>query len=973
MASMKSRLVLFTVVVTAVIWAQTAFNIYERRSSVIHEAERETSTLARTLEVQAINTIASTDLLLRIVIHELQERGWTADPQRFKESDLRSYLQTLRAQLPQLSNLVLIDPEGRFVAQAIGPVPRGISARGREYFRAMLEDPARDKHVSHGFYGRMSKKLIFAVSRRIRDADGKYIGMLVGSIDPNYFNTIYASLDIGREGTIALFDSTGTLIERHPSSTILGHSAAKRLLFTYYVPRSPIGTFISPPHSDGRIRIVGYRKIEGAPMVITVAKSISETLGPWRDEAWREALMAAAITLLLIFGSIVIVRETERRQKSQKSLEESEQRFRNTFDHAPVGIAQLDLEGRWVLTNAALCGILGYAEAELLQRSFISLTHPDDVAHSQAAWHAMISGELDSYCIEKRYVRKDGRPVWVSLTASLHGGRGESPFVLCILSDITSRKATEADLVAKSEQLRQSEETSRKQALILESIIANMADAVIVADENRQFVTFNPAARRLFGEPPAKPFGPEDWVRVFGLYHPDGITPLPPEEVPLDCALQGEAVDLAEIYVRNAAARNGAFVSVSARPMLDERGKIRGAVVVCRDITDARQTSEALRQAQKMEAVGQLTGGIAHDFNNLLQVIMGNSEVLLEMLKSNATHQKLAQMTLTAAQRGAALTSQLLSFSRRQSLQPRPTDVRRLVAETEGLLSGAVGASIEFRQDFAPDLWQVVVDPGMLQSALVNLVLNARDAMPSGGRLTIQAENFVCDRSHGSRYEVRPGDYVRINISDTGIGIPAANLEKVFEPFFTTKEVGKGSGLGLSMVYGFIQQSGGAIRIRSIESYGTVVRLYLPRARGDGAAQPASADNAAPHGSETVLVVEDDPLVRDFVIAALRSLGYTVLAATHGDTALQCLKAYEGPVHLLFTDIVMPGGMTGWELAKRAVILRPALKILFTSGYTEPSGRANADLGPLLAKPYSKVELANAVREALRSGKELVD
>ncbi len=369
-----------------------------------------------------------------------------------------------------------------------------------------------------------------------------------------------------------------------------------------------------------------------------------------------------------------------------------------------------------------------------------------------------------------------------------------------------------------------------------------------------------------------------------------------------------------------------------------------------------------------MEAVGQLTGGIAHDFNNLLQVIMGNSEILVDALKNSKPQQKLAQMTLTAAQRGAELTSQLLSFSRRQALQPRPADVRRLVAETEALLSGAIGASIEFKQQFPRDLWQVVVDPGMLQNALVNLVLNARDSMPNGGRITIQAENFTSDQAHASRQmDVRPGDYVCISVADTGIGIPAANLEKVFEPFFTTKEVGKGSGLGLSMVYGFVQQSGGAIDIRSVEGQGTVVRLYLPRAAAVPSHQPVAQPDAIPQGSETILVVEDDPLVRDFVVAALRGLGYAVLATNDGQTALQCLKAYEGPVHLLFSDIVMPGGMTGWDLAKHATVVRPSLKVLLTSGYAEPaSGRGHSKTDhALLLKPYSKAELAAAIRETL--------
>jgi CheY-like chemotaxis protein/anti-sigma regulatory factor (Ser/Thr protein kinase) len=262
----------------------------------------------------------------------------------------------------------------------------------------------------------------------------------------------------------------------------------------------------------------------------------------------------------------------------------------------------------------------------------------------------------------------------------------------------------------------------------------------------------------------------------------------------------------------------------------------------------------------------------------------------------------------------------------------------------------------------------VVVVCGMLQNALVNLVLNARDSMPNGGRITIKAENFTCGQAHALRQKnVRPGDYVCISVADTGVGIPQANLEKVFEPFFTTKEVGKGSGLGLSMVYGFVQQSGGTIQIRSSEGYGTVVQLTLPRAADTLSQQPAAHPNAVPQGSETILVVEDHPLVCDFVVAALRGLGYAVLATNDGQTALQCLKAYEGAVHLLFSDIEMPGGMTGWDLAKHAVLLRPSLKVLLTSGYAEAANsRSHSQTDQaMLPKPYSNAELAIAIRKAL--------
>jgi PAS domain S-box-containing protein len=970
---MRTRFIVFTAMIIMVLWINALLDVRDRRADAIREAEREASTLALTLEEQVRNSLAAADLTLRLIQRMAEENDWTEA--RADDPAIQAVLQQMTADVSQINNLVITDRDGRFVIQSAGPV-NGITAADRAYYLTHRDAPGIMPYISPAVRGKITGRNIITVSRAIIDRAGGFAGIAAASVNADHFHKTYTALNVGPNGTIMLLDVNGAVINRQPGAgTAIGDSMLRYSLFTDHLPQAPTGTYIAASPLDGVVRIFSYRQIAGTPFIVAIGKSLAETLEAWRQGVWRDCLTLGIITLLLIGGCAVLLRETERRQRSQRSLADSERRFRSTFDHAPVGIAQLDLDGRWTMTNSALCEILGYSEDELLQKTFVSLTHNGDIERSRASWQRMLEGKLDSYCIEKRYIRKDGRPIWVSLTASMHGGAatGDKPYVLCILADITSRKATEADLVAKSDQLRQSESVSRKQALIFESIIANMADAVIVVDENHQFVTFNPAARKMVGEPPATGYNAQECIKLFGLYSSENGGPLDPEQAPLRRALQGESVDLAELYVRNASTRDGAFVSVSARPMLDDTGVIRGAVVVCRDITEARHTGEALRQAQKMEAVGQLTGGIAHDFNNLLQVIMGNSEILADVLKSNDTHQKLAQMTLTAAQRGAELTNQLLAFSRRQSLQARPTDVRHLVAETESLLAGALGATIEFRQDFAPDLWQVVVDPGMLQNALVNLVLNARDAMPEGGRLTIQAENFICDQIYSSRHkEVRPGDYVRINISDTGVGIPAANLQKVFEPFFTTKDVGKGSGLGLSMVYGFIQQSGGAITVRSVEDYGTIVRLYLPRAASVAAPRPVTGGKAAPHGSETILVVEDDPLVRDFVVGSLRSLGYAVLATRDGNSALDTLKVYEGPIELLFSDIVMPGGMTGWELAKRAIIFRPTLKILFTSGYTE-SVDGGSDLGALLAKPYGKTDLATAVRKALRQDKELVD
>ncbi|GAB4185950.1 MAG: ATP-binding protein [Thalassobaculales bacterium] len=379
--------------------------------------------------------------------------------------------------------------------------------------------------------------------------------------------------------------------------------------------------------------------------------------------------------------------------------------------------------------------------------------------------------------------------------------------------------------------------------------------------------------------------------------------------------------------------------------------------------------NQKLQQAQRLEAVGQLTGGIAHDFNNLLTIILGNATSLAEHLAADRQFGPLAEMTAKAAQRGADLTSRLLAFARRQPLDPRPTDIGRQIGEMDRLVRRTLGSNIDMALGRPAGLWRAMVDPVQLESAILNLCLNARDAMPKGGRLTIEAANVAIDAQDAARQDdLEPGDYVMVAVSDTGTGMDPATLRRAFEPFFTTKEMGRGSGLGLSMVYGFVKQSKGHVRIYSEPGQGTTVKLYLPRAEGE-AAPVAAAATPEPlrRGSETILLVEDDDMVREHVHAQLISLGYRVLTARGGAEAIDRLTSPE-PVDLLFTDVIMPGGIGGPELAAAALSLRPGLPILFTSGYTENAIVHHGRLDPgvhLLAKPYRRQELAEKLRSLL--------
>ena len=397
----------------------------------------------------------------------------------------------------------------------------------------------------------------------------------------------------------------------------------------------------------------------------------------------------------------------------------------------------------------------------------------------------------------------------------------------------------------------------------------------------------------------------------------------------------------------------------------DGAGRLIGFAKITRDLTERRATEEQLRQAQKMEAVGQLTGGVAHDFNNLLTAIVGNLEMLGTILPEDSSASRYASAALRAAGRGARLTEQLLAFSRRQEIRSQIVNVNDILRETMILCQRTLGEGIEIEQRLQPEIWTCDIDAAQLEAAILNLAANARDAMNRVGRLVIASKNVTL--GEGGETGLAAGDFVVVSVSDTGCGMSSDEAARAFEPFFTTKEVGKGTGLGLSQVYGFAQQAGGAARIDSKKGVGTTVDIYLPRKDGPLAMQEVAADRLAGGASgHTILVVEDDADIREMITTMLSDLGYRILVAETGPEALAILR-HERSVDLLFTDVIMPAGMSGTDLARTASRLRPDLKILLTSGYAgiEPEAiAARADF-PFIAKPYRALALGRKLKEIL--------
>jgi PAS domain S-box-containing protein len=405
-------------------------------------------------------------------------------------------------------------------------------------------------------------------------------------------------------------------------------------------------------------------------------------------------------------------------------------------------------------------------------------------------------------------------------------------------------------------------------------------------------------------------------------------------------------------------------------PLRNKDGKITGVCSMTSDITEMKQAEEQLRQAQKMEAVGQLTGGVAHDFNNLLAAIIGNLDLIEESSIASEFDRESIATALRAALRGAELTHRLLAFSRQQELDAKATEINKMLPQFRDLAQRTIGADVAIEMSLAADLWPTMVDAGQLENALLNLAINARDAMPDGGQLTIETDNRVLTRDDTAGFEdLTPGEYVMISIGDNGTGMSAEVRRRVFEPFFTTKEVGKGTGLGLSMVFGFAKQSGGHVSIYSKEDEGTTVRIYLPRAKDTKKTEgsPVRSHKDRPTGDETVLVVEDDKAVRDYLVTVLGRLGYTVLEALDGAMALEVMAA-SGAIDLLLTDVILPGGMNGRDVAIAFRERYPTAGVIYSSGYTREilSRRGQLEQGVVLMnKPYQIQALAQRVREVL--------
>ncbi|MDJ0893668.1 MAG: PAS domain S-box protein [Alphaproteobacteria bacterium] len=642
----------------------------------------------------------------------------------------------------------------------------------------------------------------------------------------------------------------------------------------------------------------------------------------------------------------VMLNDISERKEAEDALRASEEQMRLIADNLPVLIAYVDADSRYRFVNKTLADwyarnaseIVGHHAKDILGQGYLQL---------KPKWDAVLAGERMTF--ETQLTYPDGKTRDIVATCIPHVDQaGVVRGFFGLVQDITQQKHIQEALKANEQQLR----------LITDSVPVMIA--YLDTDHRYRFV--NRVAETWFARSKDEILGQhvED-VMAEAIIGAD-LTAL------LDEASKGKAVTYdATVDFPDGVTRE---VAASFVPHIGESGELRGFFELAQDVSTLKETEKRLAQAQKSEAVGQLTGGIAHDFNNILGIILGNLDVLQDHVTESSPGRKLLTAAINASTRAADQVQRLLAFARQQPLKPRPTDTTRLMSDLSQLLGRTLAASIDFKIVLPNEPLCAMVDPGQLENAIINLSVNARDAMPDGGSLTLEAARVHIDQLASAQEDISPGDYVRIAVSDTGCGMPESVAARAFDPFFTTKEIGKGSGLGLSMVYGFVKQSGGHVKIYSEEGAGTTIKLYLPATAADS---PDTADtNAAQrqdsaHGGETVLVVEDDPDLRQIAVVQLESLGYAILQAEDGPSALQVIERSDD-IDLLFTDVMLPGGMNGRQLAEAALSQRPDLKVVYTTGYTEDAITRH-DLveseARLLQKPYTKSQLSTTLRGVL--------
>ena len=824
--------------------------------------------------------------------------------------------------------------------------------------RAVVEDPVEKVFRTNGVVGLANHTVLIARDGRefiidgsgapIRGADGKIIGVVLVFRDNTERKKAEAAL---KESEERLRFALDTIHTGAWDSDLVSHKAFRSIEhdrifgYTELLPVWTYEMFLGHVLPEDRARVDGNFqqavKIQGDwNFECRIRRADGEVRWIWAAGRHRQD----------VFGSprymAGIVQDITERKQTDAALSESQALYFSLVNQMPAGVFRKDAAGRYVFVNSVFCELKGMKPEQFLGKTALELGLADTaLAASGADHHEQIMTTGRQIEVNEAYVHPDGRTLFFEVIKSpIFDANGKTAGSQAIMFDVTER-------------LKAEESHTR-----LAAIVEFSDDAIIGKTLNGIITSWNRGAERVFGYTAAEVIG-----RPLLLL-------LPPEreyeewEI-LEKVRRGETIEHFET-VRVCKDGKRIDVSVTISPLRDDSGKVIGASKIARDITGFKRLEEQLRQSQKMEAIGQLAGGVAHDFNNILAIIQLQIGLLESTGELLPLQQDFTKEIGKATQRAANLTRQLLLFSRKQALQPQDLDLNEIVTNITKMLQRTLGEDVHLQFNLFPEPLFIRADPGMMEQILVNLAVNSRDAMPAGGQLIIETSAVEFDELTARQWpQARPGAFTCLSVSDTGGGIAPHILPRIFEPFFTTKDVGKGTGLGLATVFGIVQQHQGWISVYSEAGLGTAFRIYLPRL-AETTSQPVATPTPTElrGGNETILVVEDEPALRVLVRTVLTNLGYRVIEAATGADALDAWSKHCDKIQLLLTDMVLPDGMNGKELARRLMQKNPGLKVIYASGYSaEVAGKdlALQEGVNFLAKPFLIHKLAQTIRDCL--------
>ncbi|TAL04836.1 MAG: response regulator [Rhodospirillaceae bacterium] len=938
LADVRYMLIVLSALFAAGVALLIAFQIERSRDATLEDGFHDTQNLAENLAQYTRQSFLAVDLVLQSLTSPEFRDDFINPTKRDKANIVLRHRQEL---LQGVVAIVVLDPDGRLIASSNTRDPQQTDLSTHPALVAERDRMASGVTISPPFVasaGPAKGQYIMTLSRALESDSGQFLGTIQAVFALAYFENFYSRLNIGPHGSIGVARRDGILILRHPvRADVFGDSVVKTDVFKAHLGNPGGGQLYAKSPFDGVNRIVAYRDVPEVNVFVSVGLAVDDVLAGW----YRSTVMESAAATALIVTVLLLAVAANRLLSSQKSDKELTIARLNCLAEASAEIAMV--HHRQALADSVnrviqylIPGSHAVLRLSMQDAKGGGSFEPHNISVHMRSKAGLVIGSID--------VSRPDRPAFnqqdmAVLTQLAH-------VVTVAIENLELFEQTK-DLAVQAERAKDDEAEARR---AIERVFATMSEGVYALDRDGCITFLNENAERLLSVPRDQVLGKNLWdlfPRLRGTVIQEKFTRCFSQQVPVEFEFENDALGTKR------------WSEVRAFPTKD------GITVYNRDITQRIETESKLRQAQKMEAIGQLTGGMAHDFNNLLTVVLGSADTLVDALAGDEHLQRIAESVRDSALRGATLVARLLAFARRQALAPEPVDVNGLILGLEDLLTRTIGANIRIVIKRAEGLWQANIDPVQMENAILNLALNARDAMPEGGTLRIETKNGHLNSEVQSYDQILAGEYIVVVVTDTGTGMSADVLQRAFDPFFTTKPIGQGSGLGLSMVYGFVRQSGGYVRITSTSGQGTTVRMYLPRvpAAENASGAHLEQDNSPP-GHERILLVEDDELVRGHLAETLSSLGYEVMPCATGAEVLGMIKSGI-QADLLLTDIILAGGINGYRVAEQIKLLRPTMPVLYMSGYTENAMAQDGGLEPgvhFISKPFRRQQIAAKLR-----------